>query len=45
MKTTRTPAVVNTSVFAKATPDKSVNRQKLIAAALGCGQSSSQAIP
>jgi hypothetical protein len=36
MKTTRAPAFVNTSVFAKATPDRSAGRQYLIAVAPVC---------
>ena len=45
MKTHRTPAFVNTSVFAKATPDRSAGRQNFIAAALVSPQALAQAPP
>ena len=45
MKPTSRPAFVNTSVFAKATPDRSAGRQNFIATALVSPQALAQAPP
>jgi len=45
MKPTSRPAFVNTSVFAKATPDRSAGRQNFIATALVSRQALAQVPP